>query len=308
MNKVADYDTYDYDYSTYWGKREYEHRAEVLVLKKLLKETKGEWFLDIGGSFGRLTSQYYEKYSKPVIVDYSLKTLQKNYKFLKKKFPGTELVAANAYFLPFKENVFSGSLMVRVLHHIENQEECFTEIRRVLKNNGTHIQEYANKVHIKAILRALLSLDFSLFNKEPYQQPDKHNYEGTTKGSKVLFLNYHPRFISELLTNLGFKVEKKYGCSFFRIDLLKKVLGTNLLLMLERLSQILLSWANISPSVFIKARIEKEDEKVVKRIHLEDILVCPSCKKELRFSNNKATCTKCKKEFLKKENIWDFRI
>ena len=53
MSKVADYDTYDYDYSTYWSKRKYEHEAESLVLKKLLKNEKGGWFLDVGGSFGR---------------------------------------------------------------------------------------------------------------------------------------------------------------------------------------------------------------------------------------------------------------
>ncbi len=308
MNKIADYDTYDYDYSTYWSKREYEHNAEVLVLSKLLSKEKGKWFLDIGGSFGRLTDQYFKRFSNPVIVDYSLKTLQKNYANLTKRFPNIELISANAYYLPFKDNCFSGSLMVRVLHHIENQNECFTEIKRVLNNNGIHIQEYANKIHIKAVLRAILSFNFDLFNKEPFQQPDKHNYEGTKEGSKVLFLNYHPSFISTLLRNLGFKIESKYGCSFFRIDLLKRILGVNLLTILENISQRTLSWANISPSIFIKARIEKNGQNNIKAGSIQDILVCPYCKGELKFSNSKAVCTECKKDFTKKENIWDFRI
>ena len=59
MSKVADYDTYDYDYSTYWSKRKYEHEAESLVLKTF-KRPKGKWFLDVGGSFGRLTNSYYK--------------------------------------------------------------------------------------------------------------------------------------------------------------------------------------------------------------------------------------------------------
>ncbi len=47
MSKVADYDTYDYDYSTYWSKRKYEHEAESLVLKKHLKNQKVNMFLDV---------------------------------------------------------------------------------------------------------------------------------------------------------------------------------------------------------------------------------------------------------------------
>ena len=47
MSKVADYDTYDYDYSTYWSKRKYEHEAESLVLKKLLKNERKKISLNL---------------------------------------------------------------------------------------------------------------------------------------------------------------------------------------------------------------------------------------------------------------------
>lgn len=308
MNKIADYDTYDYDYSTYWSKREYEHRAEVLVLDKLLKKEKGDWFLDIGGSFGRVTKQYYSKYSHPVIVDYSLKTLQKNYSRLKKEFPNIELIAANAYHLPFKDSSFDSSLMIRVLHHIERQDEYITEISRILKNNGIYIQEYANKTHIKAVIRGLVTLNLSIFNKEPYQQPNKQNYEGTKEGSKVLFLNYHPKYIQQLFKGAKLDIQDKYGCSYLRINFLKKNIDTETLVKIENILQETLSWSNISPSIFVKAQAQKKEIKPKKYSSLNEILACPKCKNGLIIKNGKAVCKKCKNTYLKKKSIWDFRI
>ncbi len=308
MKKIADYDTYDYDYSTYWGKRKYEHISEEIVLKNLFTKLKGKWFLDIGGSFGRLTDSYYDNYSNPVIVDYSLKTLQKNNQELKKRFPEIELIAANAYNLPFKDSSFDGALMVRVLHHIQEPKDCLEEIYRILTPNGKYIQEYANKVHIKALIRALIHFDLSIFNTNPYQQPDKHHYEGTKEGSKVLFLNYHPKYISEMFDNIGLRIDKKYGCSFLRSAFLKKIFKTEALLSIEKLLQKTLSWSNISPSIFLKATAVKKEKEIESAKNILDILVCPACKEKLSFDGNSAKCKSCNKEYFKKEDIWDFRV
>ncbi len=308
MNKIADYDTYDYDYSTYWIKREYEHKAEEIALNRILQDVNGKWFLDIGGSFGRLTSTYNAKFTNLVIVDYSLKTLQKNFKDLKKRFPNLELIAANAYFLPFKDNSFDGALMVRVLHHIEDPKQCLREIHRTMNKGGVYIQEYANKLHIKAVIRAVLTLNFSIFNKNPYQQPDKHNNEGAKEGSNVLFLNYHPKYISKLLKDIGFNIEKTYGCSFLRLDVFKKLLNTKTLLSLEKIFQSTLSWMNISPSIFIKTKKLDGVKSNHKDLTIKDILVCPNCKSPMKFQTDTAKCNTCNKTYYKKENIWDFRI
>jgi len=308
MRKIANYDTYDYDYSTYWNKREYEHISEEIVLNKLLKDTNGKWFIDIGGSFGRLSETYCDRYSNPVIVDYSLKTLQKNYKDLKDRYPNIELISANAYNLPFKDSTFDGGLMVRVLHHIEKPKEYFKEVFRTLVPDGIYIQEYANKVHIKALIRALFKFNLSIFSISPYQQPDKHNYEGAKEGNKVLFLNYHPKYISDLLSRIGFKIEGKYGCSFLRSAFLKKALRTETLVFFEKVLQNTLSWANISPSIFLKSRVQKNIEKLDLKENILDILVCPECKGNLSFNGVIAKCNSCKLEFEKKENIWDFRV
>lgn len=308
MNKIANYDTLNYDYRQYWKNREYENKSEHIALESLLKGYKGNWFIDVGGSYGRLTSTYYEKYTNPVIIDYSLKTLQRNYEYIKKNYPNTILIAANAYNLPFKDNTFDGGLMVRVLHHIDRPTEYFKEAHRVFSNNSVYIQEYANKKHIKAIIRALLKFDFTVFNKDPYQQPTKENYEGARKGSSVPFLNYHPQWIKDTLRENGFVVIQERGASFFRLNLLKKLLGVRILLLLESFSQRAFSWSQISPSIFVKSVVNKGDFKASKNTVLEDVLVCPLCKGFLQIQQENAHCKECNKNFLKSKNIWDFRV
>jgi ubiquinone/menaquinone biosynthesis C-methylase UbiE len=308
MNKIADYDTLDYDYATYWKGREYENMSEHFVLEKIFNSLKGKWFVDIGGSYGRLTDTYYDRYTNPLIIDYSLKTLQKNYKYLKDKYPNIELIAANAYSLPFAQNTFDGGLMVRVLHHIEKPKEYFKEVYRIFKPNATYIQEFANKLHLKAVLSSILRLNLKIFNNEPYQQPNKKNYEGARKGSSVPFLNYHTSWIVNTLNDTGFVVESKYGCSFLRLNILKNILGTKLLLLLERFFQFAFSWSNISPSIFIKSKIQKDIQNEDVSSSLEDILVCPICKEGMEIKGGKATCKECKKTFKKVQNIWDFRV
>lgn len=306
MNKIADYDTLDYDYSTYWKKREYEHKSEELVLKKILKNKHGKRFIDIGGSFGRLTDQYFNKYEECVIVDYSLKTLQNNYEYLSKQYPNINLIAANAYYLPFKDNSFDGGLMVRVLHHIDRPKEYFKEANRIFNSNATYIQEFANKTHLKAVVRAILKGDYKLFNDNPYQQPDQKNHEGAREGSDVPFLNYTSKWISRSLLENNFETKRKFGCSFFRINSLKKLLGTKILLILESFFQMAFSWSNISPSIFLETTVQKEKSEVITKF--EDILVCPKCKAQLTFNENKCNCKNCKLTFTKSKNIWDFRI
>ncbi len=309
MTKVTDYDFFGYDYTNYWSNRRYENEAEKILLTKIFGDKNGNWFLDIGGSYGRLSSTYCKKYTNPVILDYSLQTLVKNREILKSKYPNIQLIAANAYKLPFKDNTFDGALMVRVLHHIEKPSAYFEELHRIMNRNSFYIQEFANKVHLISTLKALVKLNFKFFSKEPYQQPTKGNFEGTKSGEEAIFFNYHPRYIRELLTKNGFTVIKKHGCSYIRSAFIKKILGEELMIVKEKILQPLLSWSNIPPSVVYESIIKKDIKRdIVHTSELEDILVCPKCKGVLSITNNKAKCKKCSLTFTKEDDIWDFRI
>ena len=309
MTDIAEYDTLDYDYSKYWEKRLYENLAEKNLLNKIFSNKRGNWFLDVGGSYGRLTSTYYSQYNNPVILDYSLKTLIKNKAVIVGKYPNTQLIAANAYKMPFKENTFDGALMVRVLHHIEDPKTYLKELKRVMGSGSWYIQEFANKIHIKAVIRSLLKLNFKNLNKEPYLQPKITGSEGSKKDYKHIFYNYHPGYITSIFRKEGFKVKKSHGCSFLRSPFIKKFLGENIMLFLEKIMQNTLSWTNLPPSIFLETKVMKRKEEKQEKLKLEDILACPSCKNNLLFEKNtKAKCTSCSNEYYKKEGIWDFRI
>lgn len=309
MPDISEYDKLDYDYSTYWSKRVYENLSEKNILNKIFSEKRGQWFLDIGGSYGRLASTYATQYKNPVIIDYSLKTLQRNRDLVKSKYPNVELIAANAYKMPFKQDVFDGALMVRVLHHIEKPRKYLKETRRVLKNNSSYIQEFANKIHIKATIRAIFKLNFDFFSKEPYEQPIGTNLEGSKEDEGGIFLNYHPKHIQNLLKSLNFDIKRKYGASFLRSPILKKLIGTESMLFFEKLMQNALSWTNIPPSIFLETSLKKKNTEEKDLNNLKDILACPSCKGDLYFEGeNLASCKNCSDTFSKKEEIWDFRV
>jgi hypothetical protein len=77
----------------------------------------------------------------------------------------------------------------------------------------------------------------------------------------------------------------------------------------EIIMQETLSWANISPSIFLETKLEKKTEEKNRFEKFEDLLACPSCKGDLIFEGSSiAKCSKCSSEFLKKEGIWDFRV
>lgn len=306
--RVADYDEFEYDYSTYWKNRNYEHFAEVIALRKLFDDKKGKFFLDIGGSFGRHTQTYYKHFSYPIIVDYSLNTLINNKDRLKEKYENLVLIAANAYHLPFKESSIDSAMMVRVLHHIDSLDKYFSEIQRVMVNNGEYIQEFPNKVHIKAVIRHLVKGNLKFFSKKSFQQPTKNSFEGSKEGKETTFLNFHPTQIKKTLSNYGFIIQRSIGASFFRLEIIKKIVPLKLLLGLESFAQNVLSALNISPSILLDCKMQKLGMRNIKYEALKDIIVCPKCKSALVFKREEAICNSCDHKYEKVAGIWDFRV
>ncbi|MCB9790874.1 class I SAM-dependent methyltransferase [Candidatus Nomurabacteria bacterium] len=307
MTKLANYDKYKYDYKTYWSGREYEHEAEVYALKKLFSDVQGKRMIDLGGSYGRLLDIYYSHFDSVVIVDYSYDTLKKYQKEITERFPNVTLVAANAYKLPFKAGSFDGGIMFRTIHHIEDIETLFNELSQIFIDKSIFILEFANKFHIKAVIKWLLQLDFRNFDLTPYQQKHKDTASGSKE--ETVFLNFAPRYIRfKLLENL-FKISKSQCVSFLRVSWLKKNLSLGILLTFEKLLQASpINSLNISPSIIYKAQAVNPGNEQFIDSNFEDILACPECKSEISIDGNTASCKSCKKKFVQKAGVWDFRI
>src|SRR3954467_3533406 len=65
--KADQYDDPKFNYQDYWQGREYEHAAEELAIKRLLRGKKFNKAVDVGGGYGRL-SKFLTKFSKEVTL------------------------------------------------------------------------------------------------------------------------------------------------------------------------------------------------------------------------------------------------
>lgn len=243
VKPVANYDDPSFNYKQYWQKRRYEHLAEELVLKKFFKLIpQRNSLIDIGGGFGRLTPVYAPLFKKTLLIDPSERLLKEARKLTEKyfRFKTTKGIVCK---LPCKNASFDVALMIRAIHHLSSPETAFKEVRRILKPNGCFIFEFANKLHFKACLKALLKLNLRFFT----------DLKPAEKSEKIVFLNFHPREIKRLLAKNGFKIIKSASVSNFRSAFLKKIFPLKILLFLENWAQKTLPYT-FGPSIFLLAR------------------------------------------------------
>ena len=285
----------DYEGSTYrtdfWESqgREYEDLAERIALRKLLSPD-GDLLMEIGAGFGRL-ADLYDGYKKVVLLDYSKSMLRQAQERL-----GCDeryiYVAANLYNLPFVDHLFGTTVTVRVLHHVQDIPAAFCEIQRVLMANGHYILEYANKRHLKAVLRyALRRQQWNPFTLEPIEFV-KLNYD------------FHPAWMEARLRETGFAVAKQLTVSHFRHPLLKRLVPPGLLATVDGSLQWTASLWKLSPSIFVRARAEKTYPPV----EPQGFFRCPACHSPQLIEMDQALdCPNCNRKWPIDDGIYDFK-
>jgi len=312
--RKTDYD--NYDYSKFWedNKRLYEDKAERIAIRTLLAgvDKKDKLIVDIGCGYGRLFNEYMD-FGTAVLVDYSVNNL-KNARERIKKFLGDDpdkissvfFIASDATSIPIKSDSADVILTVRVVHHLDNPDGYFDEVRRILKAGGLFILEFANKRNIKNIFRFFLGrMDTSPFNMEPSQI-------GET------ILNFHPEYISNFLKERDFVIKKRISVSNFRVSFFKKFPGTRTLIFFEKIYQKFFYFILLGPSVFLKCVLNKKTDKNVAgvnntrangKIKIEDILICNFCgKATLSINGNKIKCKNCGSNFIIEDGIYNFKL
>lgn len=305
---IAEYDLYKYDYEKYWLEgRKYEDESDKLAVKRFLKNETGDWYIDIGGSYGRLLPLYQTKSLHCVLTDYSIEALKKARNYLKEnKIANVNLVAANIYSMPFKNAVFSAGQMIRVAHHLEDLEKSVKEISRIISPRGFFILEFANKIHFIAKLRAILKFDFKfLFDKSPYKQPPRETRQGISTG-EGLFYNFHPDYVKEIVGKNDFDIKRKLSVSNFRSIALKKILKERILLFLEKISQPIFSICSFGPSQYYKLK-KSGLENVLMAKDIYEIICCPKCKSELFRKDGNLFCKNCGQNYPVNFGIFDLR-
>jgi ubiquinone/menaquinone biosynthesis C-methylase UbiE len=218
-----------------------------MALSKLFKLINHKQIIaDVGGGFGRLSPTYAPIFKLAYLFDPSLQMLKqaKNYCH---RFKNILIQRGSLEKIPLPEHSLDSVLVVRTLHHCPNIEEVFSEFNRVLKPKGFLVLEFANKNHLKNILKSLL-LGHSYFAQS-------ERFDIATK-NKVPFFNYNPKYIEKLLNNNHFKTVKTLSVSNLRGYFFKKYIPFNLLMKIENFLQSVFSGLYFGPSIFILAQKE----------------------------------------------------
>jgi len=242
----AAYDTYNYP--SYWEGREYEHQSEIIALEAFLEKIKSiNTIYDLGSGYGRLIPTFKHRAKKIYITDPSAKLLK--IARSKHKDKHIEYIQSKIENLPQKLFKKKADLIIfiRVAHHIEDIDEVLQIIKKLSKNNGYFIFEFANKKHIKAtfceFFKGNLTFPLEIFPKDLRSK--------RSKKKKVLpFLNYHPDDIDKKLDDLGFDIVEKRSISNIRNTFLKNSLPLEFLLSIESFLQKPLAKVCFGPSMF----------------------------------------------------------
>ncbi len=235
--KVCDYS--DYDYKTeFWsnGNRNYEHQLEISMVNQLLNKYGGLYqsILDAGCGFGRLAPAYQFLYEKCHLVDYA-ENLLTEAKASLQPIEQFKFYQQSLYELKIHSNV-NAIISIRTLHHLNNVEPLFKNYHDCLDEEGLLILDVPNYYHLKNKI------------KSPFQER-----KPMIKLSET-FYNYDPDYIIDKLGKSGFNIIGYRQVGLFRINKIKKIIPTYLLVKLELFLNKFIKNLRIAPSVYIIAK------------------------------------------------------
>lgn len=247
VRKADQYDDPKYNYQDYWTGRDYEHAAEEMAIKRLLKGKHFKHAVDVGGGYGRL-SKFLTTYADRVTLAEPSQQQLDIGKIYLKDTPQVECRLLQAADLKMPNGSVDLLLVVRVLHHLPDPAAEIKEIARVLKPGGTFILEFANDAHFLNRVR------YGVRGKSVPRNPVSIQDQSKTQAGELPFVNHHPKTIIKMLHDAGFTVETALSGSNLRSPRLKKVLGKNVLLGLEKVMQPLLAPIYFGPSLWLRLK------------------------------------------------------
>jgi ubiquinone/menaquinone biosynthesis C-methylase UbiE len=249
--KRADqYNDPTHNYLHYWDGRDYEHAAEEMAIKRLIKGKKFNHAVDVGGGYGRLCVLL-EKYAEKVtLAEPSQQQLDIGKEYLK-DHPRVDRKLLQADDLKFKPGTIDLLTMIRVMHHLPNPNPEFKEIARVLDDEGYLILEVANYMHARNRVKHLVK------GKKMPTEPIDIRSDKNKREDEIPFVNHNPHTVMKQLAHNGLKVERILSVSNLRSPGLKKIVPRRAMLAVEGLLQPTLSSSFFGPSIFFLVRKAK---------------------------------------------------
>ncbi|HKR81778.1 MAG TPA: class I SAM-dependent methyltransferase [Candidatus Saccharimonadales bacterium] len=247
LRKSDQYDDPSYNYLHYWNGRDYENEAERMAIRRLLKGKHFKHATDIGGGYGRLCI-FLEQYAdKVTLAEPSQQQLDIAKDFLK-GHPEIDRKLMQADDMKFKDGSIDLLTMIRVMHHLPNPATEFSEIARVLSDDGYAIIEVANYAHGRNRLKHFLK-----GSKLPTEPVDIRSAKNMRK-DEIPFVNHNPHTVISQLGQAGLKIERVLSVSNLRSPGIKKIVPRGVMLAAESVLQPMLASSFFGPSVFFLVR------------------------------------------------------
>lgn len=242
--KRADqYNDPNHNYLHYWHGRDYENEAEEMAIKRLLDGKHFRHAVDVGGGYGRLCILLEDYAAKVTLAEPSQQQLDIAADYLK-DHPNVDRKLLQADDLKFKDGSVDLLTMIRVMHHLPDPRPEFTEIARVLADDGYAIIEVANYMHGRNRVKHLLK-----GKKMPTEPIDIRSAAHKTE-DEIPFVNHNPHTVIKQLAHAGLKVDRMLSVSNLRSPGLKKLVPKGVMLAIEGILQPTLASTFFGPSVF----------------------------------------------------------
>ncbi len=287
---ICDYEGSRYSTEFWTRDRRYEDLAERIALRKLLP-VRGGRIIEIGAGAGRL-ADLYTGYAEVILMDYARSTLVE----ARSRWghdPRFRFVAADVYRLPFAPGTFDAIVMVRVMHHLTDVPRALAQIVPTLRPKATFVVEYANKHHLKAIVRWLL-------RRQAWSPFDLPPYEFVT-----LNFDFHPKWMTDRLHEAGLTIARELTVSHLRSPILKRLIPPHMLAALDGLVQSTGRWWKLTPSIFVQAHAPHSNEST----SADHLFKCPACgATRLVESSSKLSCSACHRDYPITDGIYDFKL
>ncbi len=287
---ICDYEGSRYRTDFWEGQgREFEDAAERIALRHLLP-ARGHRLVEIGAGFGRL-ADLYAAYEQVILLDYSRSLLQEARARLGDD-PRFLYVAANVYALPLATSAVDTTVMVRVAHHLADLPCALRELARVTCEGGVLVMEYANKRHLKSLLRYLARRQtWSPFAHAPYE-------------FVPLNFDFHPAWMTQRLREAGFQIEAERAVSHLRFGPLKRLASAQRLAQIDGWLQRPGAALKLAPSIFVRARRPGTAPVGLPAAFFR----CPTCGAQPLASDERGVfCSSCGRLWPRRDGIYDFK-
>jgi len=240
--KADQYNDPSHNYLKYWTGRDYEHAAEAMAIRRLLKGKHFKNAVDVGGGYGRLCVLLEAYADKVTLAEPSQQQLDIAKDYLK-DHPEVDRKLLQADDLKFKDGAIDLLTMIRVMHHLPDPSSEFAEFARVLSDDGYAIIEVANYTHARNRLKHALK-----GKKLPLEPVD---ISSKKREGEIPFVNHNPDTVIKQLAHAGLKVDRILSVSNLRSPGLKKIMPKRVMLAIEGVLQPTLANSYFGPSVFL---------------------------------------------------------